>query len=142
MATRYFVQVGSTMVGSDNGYGTLDEAQRAASRHVGARVEKVTNWGMWNEKSSIVRESPSGDASRGALPQLFQRLTARDWQTVREAVNGVASGDAEAVMVSAGYIDVGRSPGGAPYVGANTFDAKGGGGLSYRKVYQMNWPKG
>lgn len=76
------------------------------------------------------------------LPQLFQGLKARDWSSIREAVASMGKGDVEAVALSIGYLDVGRTDGGAPYVGAMSFDAGGGGGLSYRKVYQMDWPKG
>lgn len=82
------------------------------------------------------------NAASGSLPALFQQLTAHDWARVREAVKAVSKGDVEAYMTSVGYIDIGRTDGGAVYVGGMSFDASGAGGLSYRKVYQMQWPKG
>lgn len=75
------------------------------------------------------------------LPALFQRLSSDDWARVRAAVESIEKGDVEAVACSPGYIDVGRSDGGQPYIGGMSMDARGGGGLAYRKVPVMLWPK-
>jgi hypothetical protein len=147
MAQRFFVSVGSVKVGSEDGYADLNDAKRVANRTPGAHIERVTAWGMANERSSIVKERagdviPARSSSAAtALPALFQGLTARDWLKVREAVAVLGKGDEEALATSVGYVDVGRTDGGAVYVGGNSFDARGGGGLSYRKVYQMQWPR-
>lgn len=76
-----------------------------------------------------------------SLPQLFQWLTPDDWSRVRRAAEALERDDVESVALSVGYIDVGKSPGGQPFVGGMSMDANGGGGLSYRKVPVMLWPK-
>lgn len=73
------------------------------------------------------------------LPALFQNLSARDWASVRAAAAQLGAGDEEAVALSVGYVDVGKLDGGLAYVGGMSFDAQGGGGLSYRKVMQPHW---
>lgn len=74
------------------------------------------------------------------LPQLFQRLTAADWQHARTWSASVGRGQHRAFRTSAGYIDLGRSIGGAVYLGAHSYDASGAGAHEYRRVFQMAWP--
>lgn len=81
------------------------------------------------------------------LPQLFQALTAGDWEKVREAaarLNPAFQGEPVfvSVLVSPGFIDVGKAPKGQAYVGGLSMDAQGGGEMVYRKVPVMLWPKG
>lgn len=81
------------------------------------------------------------------LPQLFQALTPGDWAKVRDAaarLNPAFQGEPVfvSVLVSPGFIDVGKAPKGQAYVGGLSMDAQGGGELAYRKVPVMLWPKG
>lgn len=76
-----------------------------------------------------------------ALPKLFQGLDDDDWNRIRAEARSVEVGDEQPISTSVGYIDIGRLQGGLLYVGAMFFDADGGGGLSYRKVMQPQWPK-
>lgn len=91
--------------------------------------------------SGMVEKKPAASSSSSAskLPALFQNLTPRDWGHIRATAATQRAGDEEAVMTSVGYLDVGKLRGGLAYIGAMTFDANGGGGLSYRKVMQPQW---
>lgn len=71
------------------------------------------------------------------LPDLFTRLTAADWARVRESAAGLRPGEEEALMVSVGYIDVGKLPGGLAFVAANSM--LDGRDQAYRKVMQPGW---
>lgn len=74
------------------------------------------------------------------LPQLFARLTEDDWNRLRAHVAGLGKGEEEAAATSVGYVDVGRTDGGAVYVAGNSFGPGGAGAPEYRKLYQMQWP--
>lgn len=80
-------------------------------------------------------------ANPPALPQLFQGFNERDWTRVRELTRELANGDLEPFNSSVGYVDLGKTEKGAAFVGARSFDNRGGGGLEYRKVYAMQWPR-
>lgn len=90
-------------------------------------------------KHGVGRDSVPGMASK--LPEVFARLTADDWTRVRRMVDDINNDDVESVATSVGYIDVGKSIGGQAFVGAMSMDAAGGGGLLYRKVPVMLWPR-
>lgn len=95
-----------------------------------AKREARTILAWWKARHGENKGRKSNPSS--ALQSQLDKLTARDWSEVRKAVKSMRRGDEEIIVLSIGYVDVGRNNAGKAYLSINPFGF----------VTSDYWPKG